>query len=100
MIRHSNERFFRSHWKQPRGKGSWAFEVDLELENFVHVKLMANSGITYWAPGQLTVTEAKAWIAKLVQGHIAKRRRMSRASLLDGGIGIPEVVNARIFLLP
>jgi hypothetical protein len=46
--------FVRSHGKQPRGRGSWAFAyIDANEGNNVEAEV--------FSPGGMTLTEAKRW---------------------------------------
>jgi len=53
-VRFDTRQFVRSHMTQPRGRGSWAFQVETVPALF-------------WTPGEMTLTEAKAWLRQHVQ---------------------------------
>jgi hypothetical protein len=52
-IRFDAAEYVRSHFAQPRGRGCWAFRIGRDE--------------IYWAPGNSTLTEAKAWLRDAVQ---------------------------------
>lgn len=52
MVRFSTREFFRSHGKEPRGRGSWAFQVE-------------DTTKVVFSPS-MTFSEAKAWMRKQV----------------------------------
>jgi hypothetical protein len=61
-VRFDTSEFFRSHCRQPKGRGCWAFCFD-------------NSNEPRFAPGSMSFAEAKVWakaVAKL-HGHTVAR---------------------------
>lgn len=53
-VEFSTRKFELSHMTKPRGRGSWAFELAERPDDIV------------WAPGSLTITEAKTWMREYV----------------------------------
>lgn len=51
--------FVRSHMAIPKGRGSWAFQESQGTRAFDRELV----GEVVWAPGSLTLTEAKRWMA-------------------------------------
>jgi hypothetical protein len=54
----SNDRYVRSHGANPRGRGSWGFQ---------YTPAGQTEERTVFAPGSMTLTEAKAFIRPLLQ---------------------------------
>lgn len=55
MIAFNTRPYVRSHMREPRGTGSWAFE------------LAERRGDVVWAPSSLTLAKAKAWMREHVK---------------------------------
>lgn len=55
--------YFGVHGKQPRGRGSWAFEFQVRVARGTFRMPPA------FAPGVLSLTEAKAWAARQAAGY-------------------------------
>jgi hypothetical protein len=51
----STRKYYREHWKNPRGRGSWAF---CPVEKYDASDYIAH---TKFSPGGMTFTEAKRW---------------------------------------
>ena len=51
---HTANDFSRSHRKEPRGRGSWAFKLEVEANGTV-----TQVESVWFAPGQLTLTAAR-----------------------------------------
>lgn len=59
-IRFDSSRFVRSHGKEPKGSGTWAFERE------------ASHGMaaeTFFAPSWMTFAEARSWAKKRVRAE-------------------------------
>ena len=58
--------YVSSHAKNPRGRGSWFFEVEA-VDAFE-----VESGTKHWFTPSMTFTQAKAWITGAVKEWTAK----------------------------
>jgi len=61
--------YVRSHGREPRGTGSWAFEFNDEAA-------------THWVPGSRTYTEAKKYIKALVLANAAEHLEAAIITIL------------------
>jgi len=60
MVKFCTRSYVASHGKEPRGRGSWAFGIHLRVAGGV---LRTQ---TIFAPGPLSLTQAKEWAASMV----------------------------------
>ena len=59
--------YVRSHGKQPKGRGSWAFEFDtwIDAAGVDHFETAVEpETVMVFSPGSMLLTEAKGWFKR------------------------------------